>query len=408
MFMQRIVQKFGGTSIGSINKIKNVCSLIKKEFDIGNQVVVVSSAMSGETNKLVDLAENFDITTNKNEYDMIVSTGEQISIALISMALKELGITGRPLLGWQVPINCNNDYTKAKINNIDNKLILKIIKNKEIPIIAGFQGIDNTNKIVTLGRGGSDTSAVAIAAAISADRCDIYTDVDGIYTCDPRIVSNARKLEKISYEEMLEFASLGAKVLQTRSVEMAMRHEMVVQVLSSKTGAKGTFLTKEDKKMENELVSGIAYTKDEANITLINILDKPGVAAKIFTPLSKTNINVDMIVQTGSENGKNINFTYTVSRKDLKQAINIMEKNKENIAFERIITNDTLAKISIIGLGMRTHTGVADKMFSALATKNINIHVISTSEIKISVLINEKLIKKALKVLHSTFGLDNK
>ena len=408
MFMQRIVQKFGGTSIGSINKIKNVCSLIKKEFDIGNQVVVVSSAMSGETNKLVDLAENFDITTNKNEYDMIVSTGEQISIALISMALKELGITARPLLGWQVPINCNNDYTKAKINNIDNKLILKIIKNKEIPIIAGFQGIDNTNKIVTLGRGGSDTSAVAIAAAISADRCDIYTDVDGIYTCDPRIVSNARKLEKISYEEMLEFASLGAKVLQTRSVEMAMRHEMVVQVLSSKTGAKGTFLTKEDKKMENELVSGIAYTKDEANITLINILDKPGVAAKIFTPLSKANINVDMIVQTGSENGKNINFTYTVSRKDLKQAINIMEKNKENIAFERIITNDTLAKISIIGLGMRTHTGVADKMFSALASKNINIHVISTSEIKISVLINEKLIKKALKVLHSTFGLDNK
>ena len=408
MFMQRIVQKFGGTSIGSINKIKNVCSLIKKEFDIGNQIVVVSSAMSGETNKLVDLAENFDITTNKNEYDMIVSTGEQISIALISMALKELGITGRPLLGWQVPINCNNDYTKAKINNIDNKLILKIIKNKEIPIIAGFQGIDNTNKIVTLGRGGSDTSAVAIAAAISADRCDIYTDVDGIYTCDPRIVPNARKLEKISYEEMLEFASLGAKVLQTRSVEMAMRHEMVVQVLSSKTGAKGTFLTKEDKKMENELVSGIAYTKDEANITLINILDKPGVAAKIFTPLSKANINVDMIVQTGSENGKNINFTYTVSRKDLKQAINIMEKNKENIAFERIITNDTLAKISIIGLGMRTHTGVADKMFSALATKNINIHVISTSEIKISVLINEKLIKKALKVLHSTFGLDNK
>ena len=408
MFMQRIVQKFGGTSIGSINKIKNVCSLIKKEFDIGNQIVVVSSAMSGETNKLVDLAENFDITTNKNEYDMIVSTGEQISIALISMALKELGITARPLLGWQVPINCNNDYTKAKINNIDNKLILKIIKNKEIPIIAGFQGIDNTNKIVTLGRGGSDTSAVAIAVAISADRCDIYTDVDGIYTCDPRIVSNARKLEKISYEEMLEFASLGAKVLQTRSVEMAMRHEMVVQVLSSKTGAKGTFLTKEDKKMENELVSGIAYTKDEANITLINILDKPGVAAKIFTPLSKANINVDMIVQTGSENGKNINFTYTISKKDLKQAINIMEENKENIAFERIITNDTLAKISIIGLGMRTHTGVADKMFSALATKNINIHVISTSEIKISVLINEKLIKKALKVLHSTFGLDNK
>ena len=405
--MQRIVQKFGGTSVGSISKIKKVCELIKKEFENGNQVVVVSSAMSGETNKLVDLAENFDVTNNKKEYDMIVSTGEQISIALISMALKEIGILAKPLLGWQVPIIGSKEQTKAKINKIDNKLILKIINNNEIPIIAGFQGVDDDNNIVTLGRGGSDTSAVAIAAAISADRCDIYTDVDGIYTCDPRMVSMAKKLERISYEEMLEFASLGAKVLQTRSVEMAMRHNVTVQVLSSQTGKKGTFLTKEDKKMENELVSGIAYTKDEANITLINILDKPGVAAKIFTPLSERNINVDMIVQTGSENGKNINFTYTVSRKDLKQAILIMEENKNNIGFERLITNDSLAKISIIGLGMRTHTGVANKMFSALASEKINIHVISTSEIKISVLINEELIKKALNVLHTTFGLDS-
>ena len=405
--MQRIVQKFGGTSVGNISKIKKVCELIKKEFESGNQVVVVSSAMSGETNKLVDLAENFDVTNNKKEYDMIVSTGEQISIALISMALKEIGILAKPLLGWQVPIIGSKEQTKAKINKIDNKILLKIINNNEIPIIAGFQGVDDDNNIVTLGRGGSDTSAVAIAAAISADRCDIYTDVDGIYTCDPRMVSKAKKLERISYEEMLEFASLGAKVLQTRSVEMAMRHNVTVQVLSSQTGKKGTFLTKEDKKMENELVSGIAYTKDEANITLINILDKPGVAAKIFTPLSERNINVDMIVQTGSENGKNINFTYTVSRKDLKQAILIMEENKNNIAFERLITNDSLAKISIIGLGMRTHTGVANKMFSALASEKINIHVISTSEIKISVLINEELIKKALKVLHTTFGLDS-
>ena len=405
--MQRIVQKFGGTSVGSISKIKKVCELIKKEFENGNQVVVVSSAMSGETNKLVDLAENFDVTNNKKEYDMIVSTGEQISIALISMALKEIGMHAKPLLGWQVPIIGSKEQTKAKINKIDNKILLKIINNNEIPIIAGFQGVDDDNNIVTLGRGGSDTSAVAIAAAISADRCDIYTDVDGIYTCDPRMVSKAKKLERISYEEMLEFASLGAKVLQTRSVEMAMRYNVTVQVLSSQTGEKGTFLTKEDKKMENELVSGIAYTKDEANITLINILDKPGVAAKIFTPLSKSNINVDMIVQTGSENGKNINFTYTVSRKDLKQAILIMEENKNNINFERLITNDSLAKISIIGLGMRTHTGVANKMFSALASEKINIHVISTSEIKISVLINEELIKKALKVLHTTFGLDN-
>ena len=406
--MQKIVQKFGGTSVGTIDRIRNICSLINKEIKNGNQVTVVSSAMSGETNKLVSLAENFDINKNKLEFDMIVSTGEQISIALISMALKEIGLKGKPLLGWQIPITGSNDFTKAKINKIDDKLILELMNSGEIPIIAGFQGIDEDNNIVTLGRGGSDTSAVAIAAAIRADRCDIYTDVDGVYTSDPRIVKNAKKLDKISYEEMLEFASLGAKVLQTRSVEMAMRHGVTVQVLSSQTGKTGTFLTKEDEKMENELVSGIAYSKDEANITLINILDKPGVATKIFTPLSEANINVDMIVQTGSENGNKINFTYTVSRKDLEQTISIMEKNKIDIEFERIITNNSLAKVSIVGLGMRTHTGVANKMFSALASKNINIHVISTSEIKISVLIDENSIKKALNSLHSTFELDQK
>ena len=406
--MQKIVQKFGGTSVGTIDKIKHVCSLINKEIKSGNQVAVVSSAMSGETNKLVSLAENFDINKNKLEFDMIVSTGEQVSIALISMALKEIGLKGVPLLGWQVPITGSNDFTKAKIDNIDDSLVLDFMNKGEVPIIAGFQGINTKNNIVTFGRGGSDTSAVAIAAAIRADRCDIYTDVDGIYTSDPRIVEKARKLNKISYEEMLEFASLGAKVLQTRSVEMAMRHEVLVQVLSSQTGEKGTFLTKEDKKMENELVSGIAYSKDEANITLINILDKPGVATKIFSPLSEANINVDMIVQTGSENGKNINFTYTVSRKDLEQTISIMEENKIDIEFERIITNNSLAKVSIVGLGMRTHTGVANKMFSSLASESINIHVISTSEIKISVLIDEDYIEKALNALHSTFKLDKK
>ena len=406
--MQKIVQKFGGTSVGTIDKIKHVCSLINKEIKSGNQVAVVSSAMSGETNKLVSLAENFDINKNKLEFDMIVSTGEQVSIALISMALKEIGLKGVPLLGWQIPITGSNDFTKAKIDNIDDSLVLDVMNKGEIPIIAGFQGVNSKNNIVTFGRGGSDTSAVAIAAAIRADRCDIYTDVDGIYTSDPRIVKKARKLNKISYEEMLEFASLGAKVLQTRSVEMAMRHEVLVQVLSSQTGEKGTFLTKEDKKMENELVSGIAYSKDEANITLINILDKPGVATKIFSPLSEANINVDMIVQTGSENGKNINFTYTVSRKDLEQTISIMEENKIDIEFERIITNNSLAKVSIVGLGMRTHTGVANKMFSSLASESINIHVISTSEIKISVLIDEEYIEKALNALHSTFKLDKK
>ena len=406
--MQKIVQKYGGTSVGTIKKIRHVCSLINKEIKNGNQVAVVSSAMSGETNKLVSLAENFDINKNKLEFDMIVSTGEQISIALISMALKEIGLEGKPLLGWQIPITGSNDFTKAKIKEINDLLILEVMNKGEIPIIAGFQGIDEDNNIVTFGRGGSDTSAVAIAAAIKADRCDIYTDVDGVYTTDPRIVKKAKKLDKISYEEMLEFASLGAKVLQTRSVEMAMRHGVTVQVLSSQKGGTGTFLTKEDEKMENELVSGIAYSKDEANVTLINILDKPGVATKILSPLSVANINVDMIVQTGSENGNNINFTYTVSRKDLKQTISIMEENKINIEFERIITNNSLAKISIIGLGMRTHTGVANKMFSALASKNINIHVISTSEIKISVLIDEDSIEKALNILHFTFELDKK
>lgn len=406
--MQKIVQKFGGTSVGTIEKIKHVCSLINKEVKNGNQVAVVSSAMSGETNRLLSLADNFDLKNNKLKSDMIVSTGEQIAISLISMALKEIGLKGKPLLGWQIPIIGSKDYTKAKINRIDDKRILEIMNKGEIPIIAGFQGVDEDNNIVTFGRGGSDTSAVAIAAAIAADRCDIYTDVNGVYTTDPRIVKNAKKLNKISYEEMLEFASLGAKVLQTRSVEMAMRYGVTVQVLSSITGDIGTFLTKEDKKMENELVSGIAYSKDEANLTLINILDKPGVATKIFSPLSEANINVDMIVQSGSENGKNINFTYTVSRKDLEQTISIMESNKPNIEFERIITNNSLAKVSIIGLGMRTHTGVANKMFSALASQNINIHVISTSEIKISVLIDEEYIEKAINILHSIFELEKK
>jgi len=406
--MLKIVQKYGGTSVGSISKIKAICKLIKKEYIKGNQVIVVSSAMSGETNKLINLAENFDTSIGKYEYDMIVSTGEQISIALICMALKEMNINSKPLLGWQIPILCSKDPNKAKILKIDTNILRNLLNKKIIPIVAGFQGIDSDNNIVTLGRGGSDTSAVAIAAAISADRCDIYTDVKGVFTCDPRLVPKAKKINKISYEEMLEFASLGAKVLQTRSVEMAMRHKVIVQVLSNNGKYKGTYLTEEDKKMENELISGIAYSNDEANITLINISDKPGIATKIFTPLSNENINVDMIVQTGSENGKNINFTYTVSKKDLKECLSIMKKNKANIKFKRIITNAKLAKISIIGLGMRTHTGVANKMFTALASKNINIHVISTSEIKISVLIDEQFTKKALKVLHTTFGLDKK
>ena len=405
--MSIIVQKFGGTSLGDIDKIKRACSLISRECEKGSQVVVLASAIAGETDKLIKLATQFEAKRSPEEYDVIVSTGEQVSIGLISMCLNQMGIKAKSLLGWQIPIVCDDNNSEAKIIEINKNLIFDLLKQNIVPIIAGFQGISLKNKrIVTLGRGGSDTSAVAIAASIKADRCDIYTDVDGVYTSDPRIVKKAKKIDRISYEEMLEFSSLGAKILQTRSVEMAMRNNVKVQVLSSTSGKAGTMLVEEEKGMEKALVSGITHSKEECNITLINLQDRPGVAAKIFTSLSDSNINVDMIVQTGSENKKNINFTFTVSNADLKQSLSLMNKNKDNIGFERIITNSKLAKISIIGLGMRTHSGIAKKMFSALASKNINIHVISTSEIKISVLIDEEYAELAIKTLHSAFELD--
>ena len=405
--MSLIVQKFGGTSVKDISKIKRACLLISTEHKKGNQVVVIVSAMAGETTKLINLSKNFSYSKNLDEYDVIVSTGEQVSVGLVSMCLNGMGIKAQSLLGWQIPIICDDNHSKAKIIEINTNSILNILKNGAIPIIAGFQGISHTEKkIVTLGRGGSDTSAVAIAASMSADRCDIYTDVDGVYTSDPKIVPKAKKIDRISYEEMLEFASLGAKVLQTRSVEMAMRYNVEVQVLSSASGQPGTLVVKEEKDMEKALVSGITHSKEECNITLINLEDRPGIAAKIFTPLSDANINVDMIVQTGSESGKNINFTFTVSDSDLKLAVSLMNEHKNEIGFQRIITNNKLSKISIIGLGMRTHSGVAKKMFTTLASKNINIHVISTSEIKISVLVNEEFTELAVKALHSVFELD--
>ena len=405
--MSLIVQKFGGTSVKDISRIKKACLLISNEISKGNKVVVVTSAMAEDTNKLVKLTKAFSKRDNQEEYDVVVSSGEQISIGLISMCLNEMGIKAQSFLGWQIPIICDNNHSKAKIIKIDKNSILRVVKKNIVPVIAGFQGITQfNNRITTMGRGGSDTSAVAIAASIKAKRCDIYTDVDGIYTSDPRIVKKAKKIHRISYEEMLEFASLGAKVLQTRSVEMAMRYNVEVQVLSSSSGKPGTMLVKEEKDMEKALVSGITYTKDESNITLINLSDKPGIAAKIFSPLSNANINVDMIVQSGSENGKKINFTFTISKNDLKESITLMNKNKSQIGFEQIIKNDKLAKISIVGLGMRSHSGVAKKMFSALASKKINIHVISTSEIKISVLIDENLTALALKTLHTAFDLD--
>ena len=404
--MSLIVQKYGGTSVKDISKIKKACLLISAEKNRGNDVVVIASAMAGYTNKMVKLAENFSKCFIPEEYDTVVSSGEQISVGLISMCLNGMGIKARSLLGWQIPIVSDENHSKAKIIRIEKKSILKLIKENTIPVIAGFQGINPyNNRITTMGRGGSDTSAVAIAATIKADRCDIYTDVDGVYTSDPRIVKNAKKIDRISYEEMLEFASLGAKVLQTRSVEMAMRHNVKVQVLSSTSGKPGTTLVKEEKIMEKALVSGITHSKEECNITLINLQDKPGIAAKIFTPLSQANINVDMIVQTGSENRKHINFTFSLSKTDLKSALEQMNANKKVIGFQRIITNKKLARISIVGLGMKTHSGVAEKMFSILASKKINIHVISTSEIKISVLIDEKSTEAAVRALHTGFIL---
>jgi len=404
--MARIVMKFGGTSVADLERIRNVAQRVKNEVDAGNEVAVVVSAMSQVTNQLVGYCEEASPMYDAREYDVVVSSGEQVTSGLLAIVLQSMGVPARSWQGWQIPIRTDSVHAKARIADIGTDEISTRMKKGEVVVVPGFQGVGTDNRVTTLGRGGSDTSAVALAAACGADRCDIYTDVDGIYTTDPRIVSRARKLDKITYEEMLELASLGAKVLQTRSVEMAMKHDVRLQVLSSFEDKPGTFVCNEDEIVEKELVSGIAYSRDEAKVTLIGVPDHPGISAGIFGPLADTSINVDMIVQNVSEDGQTTNMTFTVPRGDLKRAIKLLESKKESIVYERMIFDSDVVKISVVGVGMRTHAGVAATMFEALAEKGINIQVITTSEIKVSVLIAEEYLELAIRALHTAYGLD--
>ncbi|MDH5722827.1 MAG: aspartate kinase [Alphaproteobacteria bacterium] len=408
--MAVIVAKFGGTSVADIKRIESAADKIKKEVEAGNQVAVVVSAMSGVTNKLVDYCSEISPMHDVREYDTVVSSGEQITAGLMAMALQKIGISARSWLGWQIPIKTNNVHGKARIEHIDTAEIKKRLDINEVVVIPGFQGITEQRRISTLGRGGSDTSAVAVAAALNADRCDIYTDVDGVYTADPRIVSNARKLHKVSYEEMLELASLGSKVLQTRSVEMGAKSNVPIQVLSSfgefiGSDRKGTLVTKEEDIVEQEVVSGIAHQKDEAKITVIGVEDVPGVAAKLFKPLADAAINVDMIVQNISQDGLT-DMTFTVPRTDLERAKKVLKENID-LKYEDIAITENVAKVSVVGIGMKSHAGVANTMFSTLAEKGINIQVISTSEIKISVLIEQDYTELAVRSLHAAYGLED-
>ena len=402
--MALVVQKYGGTSVGTTDRIKNVAKRIVKTYDAGNDLVVVVSAMSGETNKLVALANDICDIPDGREYDVVVATGEQVTIGLLSMCLKSMGYKAKSYQGWQVPIVTDNSCTKARIESIDDANIRADLKKGSIVIVAGFQGIDAEGNVTTLGRGGSDTSAVALAAALKADVCEIYTDVDGVYTTDPNICKEARKMEKISYDEMLELASLGAKVLQIRSVEFAKKYDVDACVRSSLNENTGTMVTREDKEMEGILVSGIAYDKNEAKIAVMSVPDKPGIAARILTALSDANISVDMIVQNVSSEGMT-DFTFTVTKADLKQAQVITNEVAKEIQAKAVVCDENISKVSIVGLGMRSHAGVATRMFTALAQNGVNIEMISTSEIKISVVIDEKYTELAVRLMHETFGL---
>ncbi len=404
--MARIVQKFGGTSVADLDRIRAAAERVKREVDAGNEVAVVVSAMAGDTNRLVEHTVGISPLHDAREYDSVVASGEQVTAGLMALALHQLGVDARSWLGWQIPIRTDDAHGKARILEIETDLLSERISGGQVAVVAGFQGLGSDNRITTLGRGGSDTSAVALAAALAADRCDIFTDVDGVYTSDPRIVAKARKLPKITYEEMLELASLGAKVLQTRSVELAMKYRVRLQVRSSFSDAEGTLVVDEDEILEQELVSGIAHSKDEAKITLVRVADRPGIAASIFGPLTDANINVDMIVQNVSEDGKATDLTFTVTRADFDRACDVLEKNRAALGFERLAADPDVTKISVVGVGMRSHAGVAQRMFTALAERGINIQVISTSEIKVSVLISEEYTELALRALHTAYGLD--
>ena len=406
--MSRIVQKFGGTSVADVERIKNAARLVKREVDAGNQIAVVVSAMAGETNRLVDLTAEMTAMFDAREYDAVVATGEMTTAGLMALALQDLGVQARSWQGWQIPIRTDGFHGKARIQEIETKELDARMARGEVPVVTGFQGVGPDNRITTIGRGGSDTSAVALAGALKADRCDIYTDVEGIYTADPRIVAKARKLDRITYEEMLEMASLGSKVLQTRSVELAMNLDVRVQVLSSFVDAPGTFVVSEDEIVEKQIVSGISHSPDEAKVTLVKVADRPGVAAGIFGPLADANINVDMIVQNVSEGTGTTDLTFTIGKQDLNSAVRVLEGLQKEIGFEKLVSDPDVVKISVIGVGMRSHAGVAKTMFTALAEKGINIEVISTSEIKVSVLIAAEYTELALRALHTAFGLDAK
>jgi len=403
--MARIVQKFGGTSVADIGRIKSAAQRIKREVDAGNEVAVVVSAMAGVTNQLVDWTHALGPLPDQREYDVVVSSGEQVTAGLTALALQELGIGARSFLGWQVPIRTDASHGKARIETLPTAALIETMKAGRVAVVAGFQGVGPGERVTTLGRGGSDTSAVALAAALKADRCDIFTDVDGIYTTDPRIVAKARKLDKITYEEMLELASLGAKVLQTRSVELAMNHGVRLQVLSSFSEAPGTLVVDEDEIVEKQVVSGIAYSRDEAKVTLVKVPDRPGIAASIFGPLADSAVNVDMIVQNISEDGTT-DLTFTVAKADLARTLKVLETCRGRVGFRDLKPDSDVVKVSVIGVGMRSHVGVAQLMFKTLADKGINIQVISTSEIKVSVLIAEEYTELALRALHTAYGLD--
>jgi aspartate kinase len=404
--MGRIVQKFGGTSVADLDRIRAVAQRVKKEVDAGHQVAVVVSAMAGTTNQLVAWARDIGPIHDAREYDTIVASGEQITVGLLAIALQNIGVDARSWLGWQIPFHTDGVHSAARIEHIDTASIAERLDKGQVVVAAGFQGISPEGRITTLGRGGSDTSAVALAAALEANRCDIYTDVDGVYTTDPRIMPKARKLNHVTFEEMLEMASAGAKVLETRSVAMAMRHNVNLQVRSSFTSDAGTMVVDEDNDMEKQKISGIAYSRDEAKVTLVGLPDKPGIAATIFEKLAENHINVDMIVQSASPDKSRTDITFSVGALDAEKAVVCLKTIESDLEYKDIVSDPDVAKVSIIGTAMRSQPGIAKTMFAVLAEKGINLHVISTSEIKISVLIDADYTELAVRSLHDAFGLE--
>ncbi|WP_419813998.1 aspartate kinase [Glacieibacterium sp.] len=404
--MARIVMKFGGTSMAGIERIRGVAARVKAEVERGNEVAVVVSAMAGETDRLVGFCREAAPLADPCEYDVVVASGEQVTAGLLAIALQSLGLKARSWLGWQLPVHTSAAHGSARIEDIDTVAALAAMAGGMVVVMPGFQGVDAAGRITTLGRGGSDTSAVALAAALKADRCDIYTDVDGVYTTDPRIVPRARKLDRITYEEMLELASVGAKVLQTRSVELAMKEKVRVQVLSSFSDVPGTMVVDEDEIVEQELIAGVAYNRNEAKVTVIGVPDRPGVVAAIFGPLAEANVNVDMIVQNIAHTTRKTDVTFTVPRTELVLSLDVLARIRGDIGYEEVLSDDAVAKISVVGVGMRSHAGVAVTMFKALADRGINIQAITTSEIKVSVLIAEEYTELAVRVLHTAYGLD--